>query len=155
MEIRAFKLPPLPGKKNSPVQVVNRPTRLLQMEGIKRPYSREKRTQQSSNGDNQIFSARRPSSVRQLSLESARSRQSNDSRNSSQEKNIGIVNYNVKARMSMPAVSSKSWAVYEMKQDRLLYGKRVTRKKEIASLTKMMNLITALEIVNGLSLNPN
>lgn len=55
----------------------------------------------------------------------------------------------------MPAVSSKSWAVYEMKQDRLLYGKRVTRKKEIASLTKMMNLITALEIVNGLSLNPN
>lgn len=57
--------------------------------------------------------------------------------------------------MSMPAVSSKSWAVYEMKQDRLLYGKRVTRKKEIASLTKMMNLITALEIVNGLSLNPN
>jgi len=34
-----------------------------------------------------------------------------------------------------------------MKQGRLLYGKRTKKTREMASLTKMMNLITILEIL--------
>lgn len=44
----------------------------------------------------------------------------------------------------MPSVSAKSWAVYELKQAKLVYGKRVFKSREIASLTKIMNLITII-----------
>lgn len=44
----------------------------------------------------------------------------------------------------MPSVTAKSWAVYEMKQGKLIYGKRMFKNREIASLTKMMNLITII-----------
>lgn len=47
----------------------------------------------------------------------------------------------------MPSVSAKSWAVYEMKQAKFIYGKRIFKKREIASLTKMMNFITILSLV--------
>ncbi len=30
MEVRAFKLPPLPGRKNPPIQIVNRANRLFE-----------------------------------------------------------------------------------------------------------------------------
>jgi D-alanyl-D-alanine carboxypeptidase len=47
----------------------------------------------------------------------------------------------------MPSVSAKSWAIYEIKQKKLIYGKRMFKKREIASLTKIMNLITILELM--------
>ena len=58
------------------------------------------------------------------------------------------INHNVKARVSMPSVTAKSWAIYEMKQAKLIYGKRVFKSREIASLTKIMNLITIIEIID-------
>lgn len=42
-----------------------------------------------------------------------------------------------------------------MKQGKLIYGKRVFKSKEIASLTKIMNLITIIELVDELKLAPN
>lgn len=47
-------------------------------------------------------------------------------------------------RTDMPEVSAKSWMLYELKEGRCLYGKRNYKKREMASLTKMMNLITVL-----------
>lgn len=47
----------------------------------------------------------------------------------------------------MPLVSAKSWAVYEMKQVKYIYGKRICKRREVASLTKIMNLITILELI--------
>jgi D-alanyl-D-alanine carboxypeptidase len=46
--------------------------------------------------------------------------------------------------MSLPQVTAKSWTVYEMKAQKYIYGKRNFKKREIASLTKTMNLITIL-----------
>ena len=47
----------------------------------------------------------------------------------------------------MPTISAKSWAVYEMKQSKFIYGKRIFKRREIASLTKIMNFITILELL--------
>jgi D-alanyl-D-alanine carboxypeptidase len=44
----------------------------------------------------------------------------------------------------MPEVTAKSWMVYEMREGRALCGKRNYKKREMASLTKMMSLITIL-----------
>lgn len=54
----------------------------------------------------------------------------------------------------MPSVTAKSWGIYEMKQSKLLYGKRVFKSREIASLTKIMNLITIIEIIDEFKLAP-
>lgn len=47
----------------------------------------------------------------------------------------------------MPEVSAKSWLVYELREGRSLCGKRDYKKREMASLTKMMNLATILQLV--------
>lgn len=44
----------------------------------------------------------------------------------------------------MPILSAKSWAVYEIKQAKYIIGKRLFKKREVASLTKIMNFITIL-----------
>jgi D-alanyl-D-alanine carboxypeptidase len=54
--------------------------------------------------------------------------------------------------MSLPQVTAKSWIVYEMKAQKYIYGKRNFKKREIASLTKIMNLITILEILENTQL---
>lgn len=41
-----------------------------------------------------------------------------------------------------------------MKQSKLIYGKRVFKSREIASLTKIMNLITIIEIIDEFKLAP-
>ncbi len=64
------------------------------------------------------------------------------------------INHNVKARVSMPSVSAKSWAIFEMKQSKLIYGKRMFKSREIASLTKMMNMITIIELMDEYKLAP-
>ena len=50
-------------------------------------------------------------------------------------------------RISMPSVTARSWAVYEMKQAKMIYGKRTFKKREMASLTKIMNFITILDLL--------
>ena len=49
--------------------------------------------------------------------------------------------------MSLPSVSAKSWGVFEINQEKFIYGKRIFKKREIASLTKIMNLVTILTIL--------
>ena len=53
----------------------------------------------------------------------------------------------------MPQVTAKSWVLYEMKTNRCLYGQRNYKKREIASLTKMLNLTTILNIVDSFGLD--
>lgn len=60
----------------------------------------------------------------------------------------------MKARVSMPLVSAKSWAIFEMKQAKLIYGKRIFKGREIASLTKIMNLIAIIELMEECKLSP-
>ena len=42
-----------------------------------------------------------------------------------------------------------------MKQGKFIYGKRTFKKREIASLTKMMNFITILDLVKDFRLLPS
>lgn len=56
-------------------------------------------------------------------------------------------------RTDIPEVSAKSWMLYELREGRCLYGKRNYKKREMASLTKMMNLITILELVEQFGVN--
>ena len=60
------------------------------------------------------------------------SRESRGSRNSnaqSTEIKRHSVQYNVKMRISMPTVSAKSWAIFEMNQEKFIYGKRIFKKR--------------------------
>lgn len=41
-----------------------------------------------------------------------------------------------------------------MRQGKTVFGKREFKRREIASLTKMMNLITILELLASLKLDP-
>jgi D-alanyl-D-alanine carboxypeptidase len=54
----------------------------------------------------------------------------------------------------MPTVTAKSWVLYEMRSGKQISGKRNYKKREMASLTKMMNLITVLEIMQREGLDP-
>ena len=54
----------------------------------------------------------------------------------------------------MPDVSAHSWIVYEMNRGKYIHGKRIRKVREMASLTKIMNLITAIEIIEELNINP-
>ena len=53
-----------------------------------------------------------------------------------------------------PRVTAKSWILYDMQQDKSLWGHRCHKRREMASLTKMMNLITILELANSLGIDP-
>ncbi len=53
-----------------------------------------------------------------------------------------------------PKVTAKSWIVYDMQQGRALWSHRSHKRREMASLTKMMNLITILELTASLGLDP-
>lgn len=93
----------------------------------------------------------RPSSVRPTSRDSIHSRDSRNSRDSSRDRSIELskdkITHSVKMRISMPSVTARSWAVYEMKQAKMIYGKRTFKKREMASLTKIMNFITILDLL--------
>lgn len=54
----------------------------------------------------------------------------------------------------MPQVSAKSWVIYEAKKGRFIHGKRIFKKREIASLTKIMNLIVVIDCVKRLMIDP-
>jgi D-alanyl-D-alanine carboxypeptidase len=41
-----------------------------------------------------------------------------------------------------------------MKQQKIIYGLRHFKRREIASLTKMLNLVTILNLIDALRLNP-
>lgn len=53
----------------------------------------------------------------------------------------------------MPQVSAKSWIVYEARKGRYIHGKRIFKKREIASLTKIMNLIVVIDTLRKLQID--
>ena len=55
----------------------------------------------------------------------------------------------------MPYVTAKSWAIFEINSNKYIYGKKEDVKREVASLTKICNLITILEILCEAGLDPN
>ena len=57
-------------------------------------------------------------------------------------------------RSEIPEVSAKSWMLYEMREGRSLYGRRNYKKREMASLTKMMNLVAILHLVDRTGVKP-
>ena len=52
-----------------------------------------------------------------------------------------------------PLVSSTNWAVYDMKNSTLLYGKHERERKEVASLTKIMTLYVCFRLLERFQLN--
>ena len=54
----------------------------------------------------------------------------------------------------IPQVSAHSWIAFEMNKMKFIHGKRIHRRREIASLTKIMNLITAIDTLERLGLDP-
>jgi D-alanyl-D-alanine carboxypeptidase len=56
--------------------------------------------------------------------------------------------------MAMPSISAHSWVLYEMRELKFLTGRSNFKRREIASLTKIMNLITILQICDAASLLP-
>ena len=57
---------------------------------------------------------------------------------------------------SVPEISAKSWCVWKKKNGNYMhfYGKRMHKVREIASLTKMVTAMTALDFLNKHQLNP-
>lgn len=57
-------------------------------------------------------------------------------------------------RVTMPSVSAQSWVLYEMREERFLTGRANFKRREVASLTKIMNLITILNLCEATSIPP-
>lgn len=55
----------------------------------------------------------------------------------------------------MPKVTAKSWAVADLDSSQVVFGFRATVKREVASLTKLMTLFTALDIVASYNIDPD
>lgn len=57
---------------------------------------------------------------------------------------------------SVPEISAKSWCVWKKKNNKHqhYYGKRIHKVREIASLTKMVTAITAIDFLNRMNYNP-
>lgn len=54
---------------------------------------------------------------------------------------------------NIPKISAKYWLAYEVLSKKVLFGHKVTQKREVASLTKLMTLYTALDIVRERNLD--
>ena len=55
--------------------------------------------------------------------------------------------------MPLPKISAKCWAVMDGKTGELLLSRKENRKREIASLTKMMNLFCVVKLLDQYKLN--
>jgi D-alanyl-D-alanine carboxypeptidase (penicillin-binding protein 5/6) len=54
-----------------------------------------------------------------------------------------------------PLVSAQSWSIFDMKTNSFLFGKMEKERREIASLTKIMTLKVALNLLEKLNINEN
>lgn len=55
----------------------------------------------------------------------------------------------------LPDITAKSWVLFQLRENNCIYGKRNYKKREIASLIKIMNLVTILGIIQKFNINPN
>jgi D-alanyl-D-alanine carboxypeptidase len=93
--------------------------------------------------DSETIASKRPASKK--SDDSATSIRVRNIENSSKNsKKTNSLNHHENYSDIPPKVTAKSWILYEMRRGRFLYGKRTKKTREMASLTKMMNLITIL-----------
>jgi hypothetical protein len=54
----------------------------------------------------------------------------------------------------IPKVTAKSWVAIEVETKKILFGYKVNTKREVASLTKLMTLYTALDICRERNIDP-
>jgi hypothetical protein len=164
------KMPPLPNRKVSNVQgnmqvVSNKikiPQRYNSIERILKDCREEcgedndLQKEDSSTVKRQNALMKRPLSARQnsgsIGVRSIGSRGSRDSKESLNSRDSSYrrrqsPHYNMKMRVSMPSITAHSWVLYEMKEEKFVYGKASFKKREVASLTKIMNLITMLKLL--------
>ena len=52
-----------------------------------------------------------------------------------------------------PLVSAQSWSIFDMKNNHFLFGKMERERREVASLTKIMTLYVALNLLEKFSIN--
>ena len=57
--------------------------------------------------------------------------------------------------VTLPNITAQSYAIYYMKAGNLIFGRKENLKREIASLTKIMTLYTALDLCDRFRLNPD
>ena len=57
---------------------------------------------------------------------------------------------------SVPEISAKSWCIWKKKNNRYAYyyGKRIHKVREIASLSKMVTAMAAMDFLNKNQLDP-
>jgi D-alanyl-D-alanine carboxypeptidase len=75
------------------------------------------------------------------------------SRDTSILQNISSVDEPV-PKLKLPNISAKCWAVMDGRTGELLCGKKDNKKKEIASLTKMMNFLCVCRLIKEFNINP-
>lgn len=58
---------------------------------------------------------------------------------------------------SIPQISAKSWCIWRKKNGRFAYyyGKRIHKVREIASLSKMITAMTAIDVLTRYSIDPS
>lgn len=52
-----------------------------------------------------------------------------------------------------PQISASSWIIYEANRSKFIHGKRIFKKREIASLTKIMNLAVVIDTIRRCQLD--
>lgn len=150
MQVLPKRFPPLATRKHS-AKIKLQPT-LLALTRT-RPHSRpqlshsRKQTPLSQDDNRQEpFLRRQPTSFKSVS--SARNRSCD-----LQGEGDRLIKEESRVRGEV-GVSAKSWVVYEMREGRVLCGKKEQRKREMASLTKMMNLATLLQLLERAAVDP-
>lgn len=54
----------------------------------------------------------------------------------------------------LPMISAKAWAIAEARSGEILYAKREHKKREIASLTKMMTCYCVSKLLKKFDIDP-
>jgi len=57
-------------------------------------------------------------------------------------------------KIKPPTISARCWAIMDAQTGNLIFGRKETKKREIASLTKMMNLLCVLKLVEEYNIDP-
>lgn len=54
-----------------------------------------------------------------------------------------------------PAVTAKSWCIFDVRSCKMVWGHKCQNQREVASLTKIVTFLTAIKICRLLKINPN
>ena len=55
---------------------------------------------------------------------------------------------------NIPEMTAKSWVVYDIDEKKVMIGKKYNKKREVASLTKIMNVYVCLKTLQRMMINP-